>query len=335
MSKLIVVLGVTGTQGSSVAETFLQLPGWRVRGTTRNPQSESARAMAAKGVEVVRADFNEPSTLAPALEGAAVIFCNTDFFVTMLDALRPGAPPLPAGCRSVNEHAHRVEVAQNVAVAEAAAASPAVMATLERFVLSSLSHASRWSRGEITSLWHYDSKAEAERLIRERFPEVAARMSTVQMGHYVENWRALELMAPQKQADGSFAVLRPHAPQVDIPFVVARRDTGAFVKALVDAPAGTHLLGASEIMTWPAWMEIWGRVHGVGASFREVPQAEFFEGVPEPFRTELWDSHAYFEKFGHTGGDPKVVTPAQLGITKSLTTMEEYIKSEDWSSVLN
>ncbi|KAF7526020.1 hypothetical protein G7054_g10888 [Neopestalotiopsis clavispora] len=209
------------------------------------------------------------------------------------------------------------------------------MATLERFVLSSLSHASRWSRGEITSLWHYDSKAEAERLIRERFPAVAARMSTVQMGHYVENWRALELMAPQKQADGSFAVLRPHAPQVDIPFVVARRDTGAFVKALVDAPAGTHLLGASEIMTWPAWMEIWGRVHGVGASFREVPQAEFFEGVPEPFRTELWDSHAYFEKFGHTGGDPKVVTPEQLGITKSLTTMEEYIKSEDWSSVLN
>ncbi|KAI0153397.1 hypothetical protein BJ166DRAFT_594573 [Pestalotiopsis sp. NC0098] len=328
MSKLIVVIGVTGTQGSSVANTFLELPGWRVRGTTRNPQTESARAMAARGVDVVQADYNDAATLPAALEGAHVVFCNTDFFVNMMSA-QPDA--LPAGVRSVNEQAYRLEVAQNVAVAEAAArAAP----HLERFVLSSLSHASRWSRGEITSLWHYDSKAEALRIIGERFPDLAAKVSTVQIGHYVENMHAFPGMMPQRQADGSYAVLRPLGPDVPIPFVVAGKDTGAFVKALVDAPAGTDLLGASEVMSWEQWAAVWGRVNGVQAGFRRVENEELFRGAPKPLADELWDAHAYFEKFGHTGGDPDVVTPEQLGITKSLTTMEEYIRGEDWSSAL-
>ncbi|KAI4595253.1 hypothetical protein KJ359_006927 [Pestalotiopsis sp. 9143b] len=328
MSKLIVVIGVTGTQGSSVANTFLELPRWRVRGTTRNPQSDSAKAMAARGVEVVQADYNDAATLPAALEGASAVFCNTDFFVNMMSAQ---ADALPAGVGSVNEQAYRLEVVQNVAVAGAAARVP----YLERFVLSSLSHASRWSGGEITSLWHYDSKAEALRIIGERFPELAAKVSTVQIGHYVENMHAFPGMMPQRQADGSYAVLRPLGPDVLVPFVVAGRDTGAFVKALVDAPAGTDLLGASEVMTWEQWAAVWGRVNGVKAGFRRVENEELFRGAPKPLADELWDAHAYFEKFGHTGGDPNVVTPEQLGITKSLTTMEEYIRGEDWSSVLS
>ena len=43
---------------------------FRVRGLTRNPDSLPARALHARGVEVVRADFDDPTTLAPALQGA-------------------------------------------------------------------------------------------------------------------------------------------------------------------------------------------------------------------------------------------------------------------------
>lgn len=44
----IVVLGATGQQGSSVVEAFLQNNNWKVRGLTRNVESETAKKLAAK-----------------------------------------------------------------------------------------------------------------------------------------------------------------------------------------------------------------------------------------------------------------------------------------------
>ncbi|KAF7167267.1 hypothetical protein CNMCM5623_000629 [Aspergillus felis] len=51
-SKLIVVLGATGTQGNSVVEAFLTEKDYILRGVTRQPQSEKAQALSKKGVEV-------------------------------------------------------------------------------------------------------------------------------------------------------------------------------------------------------------------------------------------------------------------------------------------
>ncbi|KAK9418903.1 hypothetical protein SUNI508_07675 [Seiridium unicorne] len=331
MSKLIAITGVTGLQGSSVAETFLKLSGWRVRGLTRNPTSKAAQALASRGVEIVKADFNDKHSLLPAFEGAAVVFSNTDFFAILMDAAQSSA--LPSG-RDPKEHAYDVEVQQGVSIAETAA-SPRVIKTLERFVLSSLSDAKKWSGGKYTGLYHYDSKAEMIRIIHERFPQVAERMSFVQMGHYVTNWRAFPPMAPQKQPDGSFAIVRPFGPELALPFVVPDRDTGAFVKALVDMPAGKDLLGVSQTMTWPEWMDLWGSIHGVKTGFKQVSREEFFGAAPKVLQDELWDTYEYIREFGYDGGDPNVLTPDQLDSKILLTSMEKYIRSEDWSSVLS
>lgn len=54
--KIITIFGATGAQGGSVVKTFLEDPklsGWAVRGVTRNVESEKAKQLAAKGVEVV------------------------------------------------------------------------------------------------------------------------------------------------------------------------------------------------------------------------------------------------------------------------------------------
>ncbi|MBE3046152.1 NmrA family NAD(P)-binding protein [Candidatus Bathyarchaeota archaeon] len=44
----IVVLGATGQQGGSVVESLLQNGNWKVRGVTRNVESEAAKKLAAK-----------------------------------------------------------------------------------------------------------------------------------------------------------------------------------------------------------------------------------------------------------------------------------------------
>ncbi|KAH8891752.1 putative hscarg dehydrogenase [Thozetella sp. PMI_491] len=331
MSKTIVITGVTGVQGSSIAETFLQLPGWRVRGITRNPSSDAAKAQEAKGVEIFKGDFTDVQSLIPAFIGAHVIFSNTDFWVPFREAIFSGN--LPAG-RTPNQYGYDCEVTQGVNIAEAAA-SPEVIKTLERFIVSSLSEARKWSKGKYTEIYHNDCKGEMMKIIRERFPEVGARMSAVMIGHYVTNWKAFPSMAPQKQPDGSFLILRPISEKAVIPFIVTHRDTGAFVKALVDLPPGKELLGVSENMTFPEWIALWGKILGVKTGYKQVSRAEFFEGVPAPMAQELGDTYDFMEEFGFTGGDPDVLLPEQLDFKIPLTSMEEYIKSEDWSSVLN
>ena len=80
--KLIVVTGATGKQGSSVANTFLTLPYWHVRALTRNPSSEASKSLAARGAEVIHADFDDEASLTKAFENAHAIFLNTIFWET-------------------------------------------------------------------------------------------------------------------------------------------------------------------------------------------------------------------------------------------------------------
>jgi hypothetical protein len=135
----------------------------------------------------------------------------------------------------------------------------------------------------------------------------------LQVGHYVSNWKAFPFMAPQKQVDGSFLTLRLVTPGLQFSFVVMERDTGEFVKVVVvDLEAGRELLGVSETMTWSEWMELWGRVWGVKAGFKQVSAEGFFRGVPEPLKKELEDTYDFVEEFGYDGGDPDVLRPEQV-----------------------
>ncbi len=151
-----------------MADTFLTLPDWTVRGITRNPSSSAAKTLTSKGVELVQGDLDDKRSLAAAFEGATAIFSNTDFFGHLWTAL--SAPDILAG-RTPNQYAHDREVEQGLNIAEAAS-SPAVLKTLDRFILSSLSHASKWSRGKYTQIWHNDSKAA----IIEGSPRLASPM---------------------------------------------------------------------------------------------------------------------------------------------------------------
>jgi hypothetical protein len=189
------------------------------------------------------------------------------------------------------------------------------MKTLERFVLSSLSDARKWSHGKYTHVYHNDAKIKIIRTIETRFPELAARMSLLQVGHYVRNWQTSPPLAPQKQSDGSYVIQRTFSPKFKVPFVIAHKDTGNFVKALADMPPRTDLLGVSEEMTWREWTKLWGDTLGVKATFKQVFEGDFFRGVPEPLKKELAETFAYADEFGYTGGDPDVVTAEQVSHT--------------------
>jgi hypothetical protein len=189
--KLIVILGATGNQGGSVAETFLRESGWRVRAISRNPLGSKAQALAACGAEVVKADLDNPSSLLSAFEDAHVIFAVSDFWGLYGDPANKdkATPGQPLNVWAAN---HETQQLKNVIDAAAKVQS------LERFVLSSLSNATKWSGGKYTHVYHFDSKAKAEIYGRENQPELWAKTSIFQAGYFLSNFVSNPITQPRK-----------------------------------------------------------------------------------------------------------------------------------------
>jgi uncharacterized protein YbjT (DUF2867 family) len=65
--------GATGKQGGAVTRA-LAGKGFRIRAMTRKPDSDAARALAATGAEIVKADLDDAASLRTALAGAWGVF---------------------------------------------------------------------------------------------------------------------------------------------------------------------------------------------------------------------------------------------------------------------
>ena len=80
--KIIAVFGATGAQGGGLANAILDDPDaeYTLRALTRNPSSDAAQALAARGAEVVRADLDDEDSVRKALDGAYGAFVVTAFW---------------------------------------------------------------------------------------------------------------------------------------------------------------------------------------------------------------------------------------------------------------
>jgi hypothetical protein len=177
----VLIIGATGSQGGSVANVFLEEPGWKVRALTQNPTSIKSQALAARGADVVQVDIDVPVTLLAGFEGANAIFAVSDFWglygdPANKDKANPG--------QTLNVWAGEHETQQLNNIIEAAAKVP----TLERFILSSLSNAAEWSKGKYTHVYHFDSKAKAAEYSEETCPELWAKTSIYQPGFFSGNY---------------------------------------------------------------------------------------------------------------------------------------------------
>src|SRR4051794_3821732 len=74
----IAVLGATGQQGGSVVDALLARQ-QAVRALVRDPESAGARALRARGVEVLAADQENRESLQAALTDVAALFFMTTF----------------------------------------------------------------------------------------------------------------------------------------------------------------------------------------------------------------------------------------------------------------
>jgi uncharacterized protein YbjT (DUF2867 family) len=80
--KIIAVVGATGSQGGGLCAAILNDSGggFACRAITRDPAKDKARALAAKGADVVRADLDDRGSLEQAFAGAHGAYCVTNFW---------------------------------------------------------------------------------------------------------------------------------------------------------------------------------------------------------------------------------------------------------------
>lgn len=324
--KLIVILGATGNQGGSVAQVFLQEPQWRVRAVTRNPASAKAQALAARGAEVVQADLDLPSTLSSAFQNANVIFAVSDFWGIFGDP----ANAAKAKDQPLNVWAANHETEQLKSVIDAAAKVP----TLERFVFSSLSDATKWSRGKYTHVYHFDSKAKAEAYGGETYPELWKKTSVFQAGFFLSNYLSLPIFQPQMTANGVAQFVGPLDPDLKLPFIAAEEDTGPIVKALVQEAAGKNVIAYREWSSLRELSKAFAQATGIEAECIRLEKGQSNLPLPPELGRELDDNWSYCNEFGYEGrDDPTIIHPKDLDSPPQLDSIANYFRKQDWSKV--
>jgi uncharacterized protein YbjT (DUF2867 family) len=75
-SGTIAVFGGTGQQGGSVIDSLLSRSA-RVRALVRSPESDRARALTDRGVELARVEIGDAASLSAALKGVDAFFFMT------------------------------------------------------------------------------------------------------------------------------------------------------------------------------------------------------------------------------------------------------------------
>jgi uncharacterized protein YbjT (DUF2867 family) len=82
MAKIIAVVGSTGAQGGGLCRAILadKSGEYSCRAITRDPNKEKAKALAAAGAEVVKADIDDLESLKKAFAGAYGVYGVTNFW---------------------------------------------------------------------------------------------------------------------------------------------------------------------------------------------------------------------------------------------------------------
>ena len=80
--KIVAVVGSTGSQGGGLVQAILADPngGFAARAITRDPGKDKAKALAAQGAEVVKADMDDVESLKTAFAGAYAVYGVTNFW---------------------------------------------------------------------------------------------------------------------------------------------------------------------------------------------------------------------------------------------------------------
>lgn len=293
--QIITVVGGTGAQGGGVVEALLASGQYAVRVTSRNPASESAERLKTRGVQVVKGDLHEPSSLRAAFEGAHGAFLVTNFW-------------------DATQMQKETEIG-NAAVKEARAAG------VEHFVWSTLPDSEKLSGGRL-KVPHFTGKARVDATVTAAgFP----RHTFVQPPFYFQNF--LGTLAPQPLPDGGRGWAVPMDPAARVIHAGDVNDVGRAVTAAFAAgdklPNGSYLAVCGGVYSWNDFV---AALNAQGHDLRVQKVAADVYDTFFPGAAELRETFQYFEQCFYFGPERE----SRIAAAKALCS-DGFIGFSDWA----
>jgi putative NADH-flavin reductase len=309
--RVLAIVGATGTQGGSIIDNVLSSPElnakYSVRGLTRDPTSERAQALIAKGVEVLKADVDDLESLQSAFAGSWGVFGMTDFW-------------------SVMSKAREVEQGKNIFLACKAA-------NVKHLVWSSLPNVAKLSKGKHTLVHQFDGKAEVEEFIESRKLEAGMVVSYFLPAMFTTNVKP----TVQNHGQGPVIALPFPDPNIPIPYIDARHDSGKYILGLFEAGSkanGAKVQGVSFWTTPNRLVAELSRHVGKEVKFISLPGHVFASFLPETVRDHvtdmlLWtgEESYYGKESDQKQGESEVFLMKGTSLRDWATCLEE---SGDW-----
>lgn len=271
MTKPVVgVIGGTGLQGGGVVDALLAKGEFTVRVASRNPASDAAQALIARGVQVVKADLLEPSSLKAVFEGAHGAFLVTNFW-------DPAQGP------------RETEVGT-------AAVKAARAAGVSHMIWSTLPDSEKLTGGRLKVV-HFTAKAHVDAAV-----EAAgfARHTFVEAPFYFQNF--LGVMGPQPLPNGGRGWAVPMDPALRVIHAGDVSEVGRAVAAAFAAgdrlPNGSYLAVSGGVYSWNDFVDTLNAL-GHKLQVLQVPP-EAYDGF-YPGAHEMREMFQYFAEQTYFG----------------------------------
>jgi len=298
---LIAVVGATGRQGGSVVDALLRSGKWRVRGLSRNTESAQAKALAAKGVEMVQCHVsNNPEQLVDAFKGAYGVFAMTNFWDPELN------------------QDSQLEQQQGRTMADAAA-----KAGVHHYIWSGLQDVDKATGGAL-NLSHYAGKYQVEHYVRTHHKDSFPVQSFVYVGFYFQN--VTTFFQPTIEADGALVFRQPLYKHTTLPLFDVN-DTGNVVAAIFDKPEtynGESVPIVAQNLTVTQMCEAITKVKGRAA--RHEPQ-DFAEWAKD-LSTETADNMRWYNDYApiHEARHAEITAK----VYPAMATFEAWLAESSW-----
>ena len=276
-TRIIAVVGATGAQGGGLANAILDdaESGFAVRALTRNPESDAARALTARGAEAVRADLDDAGSLRAAFAGCHGAYCVTNYW----------------------EHFSPEKESQQAANLASAAAAAGV----GHVVWSTLEDTRKWiplDDDRMPTLMgdykvpHFDAKGEADRFFKEAGVPTTFLLTT----YYWDNLIGFGA-EPQRGEDGTLGFVLPMGDR-PLP-AIAVEDIGRC--ALGIFRAGDELIGervgiAGEHLTGAQMAAALSDVMGEPVT-HQSPPFDVYRGFGFPGADDLGNMFQFYHDF--------------------------------------
>ncbi|HGN2727619.1 TPA: NmrA/HSCARG family protein [Pseudomonas aeruginosa] len=262
--KVIAVVGASGQQGGSVVKALLADGSFTVRAITRSPEKHLGLAD-----EVVAADLNDIASLRGAFSGAHGVFVVTNFW--------------EQGTDEVQQARSAIEAAKSEGV--------------KHFIWSTLPNVEEISNGKYV-VPHFTGKAKVDGLVKDAGFD---NYHFVVPPFFYQN--LLELLAPQKQADGSMGWTFPLNPSKKAVHMGDITELGKIVAGVFSspnaAPNGQYLPLVGDFLSFNEIINVLN-MQGHKFTFTKVPAdvyATFYPGAEE-----IAQMFGYFEEYSYLGG---------------------------------